>query len=406
MENNNQNKNNPFGNYNIPGDPPQKPRDITSDQWVPISSGTHRPQQSEHLTDRDLPQKPEPRPQQANNKRPPSKKQQREAERRKKQQKTAARSRGQKPLPSQPRPQNSRNTNTNGVRRRPADRTQASDRKDKSTEAFEQKRKSGYSPNEIRLQNRKKALRKKRLIIALTVGAIVLVALIATAVYCLTYGVPIQKITVEGTSIYSADEIINASGILIGDNMLTVRQKRTNEVLCTALPYLESVKVDYQTPDTLKLIVKANKERFLIVTDNGFICIDKNDKILSVKKKKVKDGQYRLEGFAAEEVKTGTIFKPSEDNADRLKIAKSIAEEIENAGLKNAQLIDLTDTENVILCIDNRVNVYLGNADKLEKKMNLIIEVYNQNFPGQSTGYIDAKFKKRLFYKLGSMTNT
>ena len=111
--------------------------------------------------------------------------------------------------------------------------------------------------------------RSKRFYAVTITAATLAVAGIATLIFCFAVGSPVKTITASGKSVYSSDEIVSACGIVPGENIFTVSEKKVNAILTSALPYIGSVKVKRDFPDKLSLTVTATSEKY---ADNGIEC--------------------------------------------------------------------------------------------------------------------------------------
>ena len=269
---------------------------------------------------------------------------------------------------------------------------------------FEKGQSNGHSRDEIRRQKAKRKRRNKKLRAVLTVVIVMLVAGLCALVYCFAYGAPIHKINVSGKSTYSNEEIIDASGVEIGDNMLRIRKGEVSRSICEDLPYIASVKVEFKLPDTLQLKVTQAKEKYLIVGKGSYLCLDENGKVLSLKKKKAKEGQYRIEGFEQQTAREGEIYEPNENNAERYEAAKKLAAQLEKNELTKANLLQLGDLNRILVQYDGRINIYLSGTEKLEEKIALVAGVIKNQISQSSKGYIDARFEGRVFFNEGTMT--
>lgn len=63
----------------------------------------------------------------------------------------------------------------------------------------------------------------------------------------------VNQVVVTGNSRYSAQEIIDASGVEIGDNLFLVNRPRTAQSILGALPYVENAVPVHRLPDTVEL---------------------------------------------------------------------------------------------------------------------------------------------------------
>lgn len=432
----NENKNNfnrPIGTFdfaNSLGDNVSKPKDITSDMWVPISAGTSKKNAPPaNLSDRQKPVKNRAQSQNKNRqtkkKRPP---QSGNTAKKRPPQNSSSPAKKRPPqnaerAQSRPVPQNNNrrlaqneNNQTEQARKAAAKKRRKVEeqrekkqneterrRYEKASENYNRQRKQGSSREEISKKRAKKKRRSKRFNAVTITAATLFIAVIATLVYCFAIGSPIKTIAVGGKSVYSSDEIVAACSVVPGDNIFTVSEKKVNAALSSSLPYIGSVKIKREFPDKLTVTVSATSEKYLIPNTNGYICLDKNEKILSTKKQKLQSGAFRLDGFKGQSVKTGTTYVPCAEDEKRFESAKAIIAALENEGLKKANVLKLASVDDIIVVYDKRFNIYLGSADNIEKKISLASRVIKDSVTKSNTGYIDVRYDSRAYFNEGNM---
>lgn len=421
----NSNNNRPFGTFdwsNIPNENINKPKDITSDMWTPISAGKPSHSQTSRLNDREgSGQKSSGSPRSSRNapgekKRAQSKprsaapqkksqpKKKRPAENAARNESAATRRPSQPQRKSPSGPQQRRPVNRHVTQRE--QRRLENDRKryEKSSREYNKQRSAGKAGEEITKKRAKKKRRSKRFYALVVTGVTIIVATVAVLIFCFAVGSPISQITVEGKSDYSQQEIMNSCGVIIGDNIFTVSKKRVNDAVCAALPYIGSVEVKRTFPDKLSLTVTATKDKYLIKTKSGaYICLDENEKVLSVKKKKVKSGSYRLDGFEGQDVTTGEQYVPCEEDKQRFEIAKRIVAAIESNSFKKVNVIDLSDIGALRAVYDSHYNIFIGSTEDLENKIALAASTLKASAVKNGEGYVDVRFKGMAAFAEGSM---
>ena len=274
---------------------------------------------------------------------------------------------------------------------------------EKASESYNRQRYRGSSREELSKKRAKKKRRSKSFYAVTITAGILLAAVTATLVYCFAVGSPIAAIEVSGKSAYSSGEVISACGVVTGENIFTVSEKKVNAVLCRALPYIGSVKLKRNFPDKLVLVVTPTSEKYLIANKNSYICLDKNGKILSAKKQKVRNGVYRLDGFKGQSVQPGEIYTPCKEDEKRFESAKRIVAALEGASIKKANVIKLDSADNIIVVYDSRFNIYLGSADNAEDKLSLAAKVIKSSVTNNNTGYIDVRYDSRAYFNEGKM---
>jgi len=431
VDDNNQNRTNPFGAYRYGDDGPNRPRDISSDLWTPISTGVPA-QETRKLQDQNetppapqtakKPKKPSPAKGRSRNGKPQGKPKTpsagKPAQRRQAPQnlndRPVIQQRPQQPRQPARRPEQQQQRQPDRSRARQQQQRERMRRNDerkfeKNRERYENERTAGRSSDDIRRDKARRKRRNKKMTAVITVAVVMLLAGIVALVYCYAYGAPISKITVSGKTDYTNEEIIAACGVDIGDNMLRVRSRDVNKSLTGMLPYIQSAKVEYKLPDTLVLKVTQTKEKYLIVGKGSYLCLSEEGKVLSLKKKKVKDGQFRLEGFDWQEAVEGTTYQPEGDNVFRFETAKTLVKLLEQNELTGANTLKLDTTYPAVIQYEGRINIYLNINDstpeeELNEKLSLAAGILKNEVPPAGTGYIDARFEGRAFYNTGSMT--
>lgn len=78
---------------------------------------------------------------------------------------------------------------------------------------------------------------------------IIMLAVVAAIVFGVAIFFKVNTIEIQGNTVYSADQIIEASQIQQGDNLLTVNKALAVGNIKAALPYVEDVSIARSLPD-------------------------------------------------------------------------------------------------------------------------------------------------------------
>ena len=103
---------------------------------------------------------------------------------------------------------------------------------------------------------KKRKRRRNRGRLAAFFKLLCIVALVVAATMGATVFFQIETIVVQGNGRYSQQEIIDASGLQIGDNLFHISTYQIEQQICQQLPYIGEVKVKRGLPSTVTLVVE------------------------------------------------------------------------------------------------------------------------------------------------------
>ena len=117
-----------------------------------------------------------------------------------------------------------------------------------------------------------------------TLYAAVITAMIIIAVL---FGVgvffKVSQIEVVGASMYEDTQVIEASGIEIGDSIFFIRESAAGLGITNSLPYIDEVRIVRSLPDTVTIEVTESYPIASFSSEGSWWIIDKNAKILEEK---------------------------------------------------------------------------------------------------------------------------
>lgn len=221
-------------------------------------------------------------------------------------------------------------------------------------------------------------------------------ATVVAVVLALSFGISIffkvEVITVSGADKYDVWTIKEASGIEIGDNLLSFGEAKAAGKIKTALPYVQSVRIGIKLPDTVNIeikeldvvyAIKDAVEQWWLITSDGRI-VDKADlvaagdytQVLGVKLSTPVAGQQAVaheEQTAASDSTEGTeteTMAPAVRGSDRLAAALSILQYMEECSIiGEAAYVDVAELGDIELQYGQRFLVKLGDTTQLLYKI-------------------------------------
>ena len=219
------------------------------------------------------------------------------------------------------------------------------------------------------IKKRKRRVRKSFL-------AIVFIFLLSLlAILSVTVLFPINKVTVESEkTVYSSNEIIKASGINEGENLLMLSSKNTEEKITTELPYIKSVKVIKKLNGTVVLEPKPAKVRYCIESNSSMLLADESFKLLEVCEE-TPESAICVTGIKPIEAALGEMLEFK--NSEKLNSVKQVDSVLMKHGIE-INGIDVTNLSNINITVKSKFKVELGTAKSLNKKLLYLVEMIEQ----------------------------
>lgn len=274
---------------------------------------------------------------------------------------------------------------------------------EKSNKAFARLIKSGKTTDEARKIIYLRKLRKRRLKNAGSIMFLFVFAFIFVLTYSYYEGARADTIVVSGDEVYSREEILQAAKLTEGVNMLTVRENKVNESVTKDLPFVSTIKLDYDLPDTLKLNVISTTERLIIKNGSKYICVDKTGKVVSEKKKKLSEGTFLVQGMKTQQCTVGEMFTPTTENEERFRIVLLLAQAAENNETVTYGIINVEDIKNITLTYNSKLRIYLGDGNNLTSKLAQAEKVIAESNAKDKVGYVNVKYDIGAYYMQGTM---
>ena len=105
----------------------------------------------------------------------------------------------------------------------------------------------------------KRSGRRRELHTGIIGRLLIMVAVVAAIVLGVALFFRVRTIEVQGNSIYSWDQVANASGISPGDNLFMLNREAVGGSIQARLPYVQRVSVGRILPDTVVIQVEESQ---------------------------------------------------------------------------------------------------------------------------------------------------
>jgi cell division protein FtsQ len=208
-------------------------------------------------------------------------------------------------------------------------------------------------------------------------GAILLiffVILLGTSVF-----LSIIEINVSGASKYKENEIIKASGISPGANMLFLDKNGVKQKIISAMPYISEVLIKFDLPDKVEISISETEALAAIGSNGGFLLVDAKCKIVE-KVERLPKGMIEVKGFKSAVEAVGGKLTATQGDDTRLRYVEEILAAFDTAGIQDGvSYLDVTNMGNVCFGYMDKFTVVLsgssGVAAKLSKLPEAIVDV-------------------------------
>ena len=242
----------------------------------------------------------------------------------------------------------------------------------------------------------KKVMRNRRILTGI-IAAVAVAAVFAVLSVTIFFNVSEINVAKPGTH-YKAEQILDAAGVEVGDNMIMTDWNRVKARVEEKLPYVLSLDIEKKLGGTVTFTVKDDKAALIFKTSDGYAIADLNGKTLELVKEKPKNS-----GLTLLTVKNTLNAKPGETISFADESEKALYDEIctaiKSANITGITRIDIHDRKNIYLEYQSRYRLYLGDNSEIEYKLKeakKVIAQEDENNPNQ-IGEINLSIVKKVY---------
>ena len=238
-----------------------------------------------------------------------------------------------------------------------------------------------------------KARAKKRGRVLLVVYSVVLLCVIISAVLlCIFVFFKVSDIKVNGSTVYSREEIISVLGISSGDNLVFAKTQEAEDVLKSEFPYIENVKISKKIPSTIEVNISEAEVYYSFKYSGRYVYISRTGKMLEANDVPM-DGSILVTGGEVKDENGKLKFTDPKVNEAFLEISNLFLEH-EKGDITE---IDLTNIHDIFVVYDGRVKLKLGNASDLTYKLNFGLQIVNNSgIKEDEKGSLDLSMSKSI----------
>lgn len=223
-----------------------------------------------------------------------------------------------------------------------------------------------------------------------------LIILAVLAVGCIIF-FRVNVITVEGQSRYTAQEVVEASGLQLGDNLLLLNRGGTAQAILKKLPYVDEVAIRRQLPDQVTIAVSECAPAGAIQGEGAWWLLDARGKVLE-RIAGTPAGVAKIVGVTALAPSEGTYLALEEGTSLQKEGLVGLLTALEEAGkLSLVTQVDMSAVGEIAFTYDGRFTVLAPLGADYGQKIQ-ILEAMVEKLQPNETGRIDLTREERVYF--------
>lgn len=209
------------------------------------------------------------------------------------------------------------------------------------------------------------------------------------------------NIQVTGADSYAPEEIIAASGIENGDNLVFIDRAGAASRIMSKLPYIETAAVHRTMPNTITIEVRESCALAYIAVDGELWALDYGCKALSKTTSAQTGGLIRVIGLTADKPDVGEVITGKDAESAKIEYLATILRELSVRNMAaGVGSMDMTNLADPTFDYDGRFQVKLGKNENVDYKLDRLLSVLEQLDPGDS-GTLDLSIDERVHFSQG-----
>ena len=208
----------------------------------------------------------------------------------------------------------------------------------------------------------------------------------------------ISRIDVAGAESYSAEEIIDASGIEIGENLFFVDRFGAASHIFAELPYIDNVTVTRQLPNHSLITVTESKAVACVDCEGERFAVNHNGKVISAVDENEAEALIRVTGIELKKPEPGGQLAADKADAGKLETLIALMQEMSARSIiEDVQDIDLSDAMNPSFTYLDRFTVRIGENENIGYKLGMLMSAVEQ-LNDYESGTIDLSVDDKRAY--------
>lgn len=199
----------------------------------------------------------------------------------------------------------------------------------------------------------------------------------------------VRDIVVEGETRYTPEELIEKSGLYVGQSLMGVNKVQAHDLLMQSFPYLDTVEIGNASFDTLRIRVTETEVMGAVQTGEEWMIVGVNNHALErLTADALPEGVVRIAGATLE---AETVGEPLLDERS-LRVCRTVCAAGQLYQLEGMTTVDITEKTNLSVLLNERLRVVLGNETNIPAQIKMLVDtlpVLYQNNGLEVAGRLD-----------------
>ncbi len=197
----------------------------------------------------------------------------------------------------------------------------------------------------------------------------------------------IKDITFEGNTIYTDGEVLDKSGLKIGNSMIFLDSAKVENDIYKSFGKIDDVKVNKIYPNSLKIDIKVAEPKMCVHRDDGFYIISEGNRVIEIVDEQPSE-ILNVAGIDLTADSSGRVTYKDEKAHD---VLDKVIAGISKIGLSNVKSVDVSNPTNIKANYDNRIDIIFGSEEELDYKMVTLKEIINNKINLGEKGTLDLR---------------
>lgn len=196
----------------------------------------------------------------------------------------------------------------------------------------------------------------------------------------------VQNIQVIGASYYSGEEIIEASGVEIGDNLFFINGFSASSSILSKLPFVDAASLEREFPNTITISVMESSAVAYVDWQEQRWMLTSTGKLLGSADEAELAGLVHVKNLTPLSPVTGEPMTVAEEDSLKLSYMLDLLSSLQANGLVGSvSELDLLNVSNAQIKYTDRFTVKLGSNTDIDYKLRMMLAAVKQLDPTETS---------------------